>query len=171
MKVVEESPGRLVLQDGPWLVWLVGVLFIGGGLVAFFSNEKIFGGGFVLAGVALILGFANTVTSEFNRTTGRFRRSTRGLLRNREISHPLSEITAIDVVASPSGNPSRAYRLVLRLASRERVPLTPSFSSGKDDKERMADTVRRFLGLHTAPVNMPGFGEMVGRMLDPEPPE
>lgn len=162
MRVVEDTPGRLILQDGPWLVWLVGLLFIGGGLVAFFSNERVFGGGFVLAGVTMILGFANTVTAEFNRTTGRFRRSSRGLLRNQEIGHALNEIVKVDVVASPSGNPSRAYRIVLTLASGERVPLTSSYSSGKDDKERIAVTVRRFLNLRNPPEKMPGFGEMAG---------
>lgn len=168
MKVAEETPGRLILQDSPWLVWLVGVLFIGGGAVAFLSNEKVFGGGFVLVGVTLILAFANTVTAEFDRTTGRFRRLTRGLLRNHEIGHALSEIVAVTVVASASGNPSRAYRLAVTLASGERVPLTPTYSSGKGDKERMAATVRRFLNLQDAPAKMPGFGEMVGAVFHPD---
>jgi hypothetical protein len=118
----------------------------------------------VLAGVTMILGFADTVTAEFNRTTGRFKRSTRGLLRNREIGHALSEIVKVDVHASASGNPSRAYRVVLTLASGERVPLTSSYSSGKDDKEQMAATVRRFLSLQNSPDTMPGFSEMAGMM-------
>lgn len=166
MKIARQTEGTLVLHDTPWLIWLVGVSFLAGGLVAFFSNEKIFGGAFVLVAVFLILAFANTVTSEFNRTTGRFRRTTRGILRNNEIAHALGEIVDVDVVASASGNPSRSYRVVLTLASGEHVPLTPSYSSGKDDKERLAATVRQFLNLQQGPA-MPGFGEMVGMMFDP----
>lgn len=170
MKIVQKTEGTLTLRDTPLLIWLVGVSFIAGGLVAFVSNEKIFGGGFVLTGVGLILAFANTVTSEFNRTTGRFRRTMRGILRNEEIAHSLGEIVDVDVFASASGNPSRAYRVDVTLASGERVPLTPSYSSGKDDKERVAATVREFLNLQ-APAKMPGFGEMVGMMFDPDAAE
>lgn len=170
MKVTQQTDGALVVRDSPWLVWLVGVLFIAGGLVAFISNERIFGAGFVLAGTVLILGFANTVTSEFNRTTGRYRRSTRGILRNSETFLSLADIVDVRVDASGSGNPSRAYRVVLALKGGKDFPLTPSYSSGKADKERLAATVRQFLNLEEGP-RMPGFGEMVGMMFDPNAAE
>ena len=168
--MIQKTDGALVLRDSPWLVWLVGVLFIGGGLVAFLGNERIFGGGFVLVGAGLILGFANTVTSEFNRTTGRFRRSTRGILRNNETFLSLADIVDVRVDASAAGNPSRAYRVVLGLKAGGDFPLTSSYSSGKADKERLAAAVRRFLDLEEGQ-RIPGFGEMVGMMFDPNAAE
>lgn len=170
MKLVHRTEGTLVLRDSPWLVWVVGVAFIGGGLFAFVSNEKLFGGGFVLAGAVLILGFANTVTSEFNRTTGRFRSSTRGILRSSETFLPLADIVDVRVDASASGNPSRAHRIVLGLKAGKDFPLTSSYSSGKADKERLAAEVREFLDIQEGP-RMPGFREMVGMMFDPNAAE
>lgn len=172
MKVLQHTEAALVMQEKPWLVWLVGVLFVAGGLFAFVSNERVFGAGFVIAGAGLILGFANTVTATFDRTAGRFRRSIRGLVRNSEITHPLAEIVAVAVEASATGNPSRSYRVALTLTSGVRVPLTSSYSSGKGDKEQRAATIRQFLDMRETPeVPMPGFRDMVGMMFDPNAAE
>ncbi|MDQ3068509.1 MAG: hypothetical protein M3R55_02120 [Acidobacteriota bacterium] len=167
MKVVQQTATTLVMQDKPWFVWLVGALFVAGGLVAFLSGETKFGGGFVIAGVGLILAFANTVTSTFDRGTGRFRRSLTGLLRHSELAHALDDIAGVSVEASASGHPSRSYRVALELTSRTRVPLTPTYSSGKADKEALATAIREFLKLPAPPPPLPGFTDMVKVMLDP----
>lgn len=173
MKVVQQTAGRLVLQEKPWLVWLVGGLFVvAGSGVALMSSERLFGAAFAVTGAVLILGFANTVTATFDRDARRFTRSITGLLRNSETGHPLGEVVSIDVEASPSANPSRAHRLVLGLSTGARFPLTSSYSSGKQDKEQTAGVIRQFLDLRGAPdVPLPGFRDMVSMMFDPNAAE
>lgn len=157
----------LVFRHTPWLEWLVGLAFIGGGVAAFVGGERVFGGGFIAAAAGLILGFANTVTNSFDRGTGRLTCSTKGLLRNREVSYPLGDIRKVYVEASPTANPSRRYRVALSLNSGVRVPLTTAYSSGKADKERMASQIRQFLNLPEPPeVSTPGFGEVVGMLFE-----
>jgi hypothetical protein len=152
MTIVERTSARLVLQEKPWLVGLVGGSFaMAGGYVALISDERLFGLAFVVVGVGLILAFANNVTAVFDRGTSRFTRSIRGLVRNTEISHPLGDIVSVRVEASRSGNPSRSYRVALGLSSRTSVPLTTGYSSGKVDKERLAVVIREFLHLPEAP--------------------
>lgn len=148
MKIAEQGAARLVLREKPRLVWLAGGLSVAAGAgVAIASEEKLFAAGFAVVGAVLILAFANTVTATFNRDTGRFTRSVTGPMRNSLILHSISEITGVEVEASPSGTPSRAHRLVLTLASGSRLPLTTSYSGGLKDKQRLAGTIREFLGL------------------------
>lgn len=169
MTIVEQTAGRLVLRERPWLAWLVGGLFLAAGTgVAIASDERLFGAGFAVAGAVLILAFANTVTATFNRDTGRFTRSVTGLVRNSLAIHSISDITSVGVEASRSGTPSRAHRLVLTLSSGASVPLTTSYSSGLNDKERTAGVIRQFLGLQAPDAPLPGFGEMIGMLFDPD---
>lgn len=169
MRVVEQTAGRLVLQDRPWLIWLVGGLFVAAGsFVALTSDERLFGAAFAVTGAVMILAFANTVTATFDRGVGRFTQSIKGLVRSRETVHPLSEVVSVGVHQSASGRPSRTHRIVLGLSSGATVPLTPTFSSGKPDKDRVAATIRQFLNLQELPeVPVPGFRDMVGMMFDP----
>ncbi|HEX6322374.1 MAG TPA: hypothetical protein VFZ36_01510 [Vicinamibacterales bacterium] len=171
MKVVDETAGRLVLQDRPWLIWLVGGLFIAAGSwVALTSDERVFGAAFAVTGAVLILAFANTVTATFDRGAGRFTQAIKGVVRSRETVHPLSEVVSVGVEQSAAGRPSRTHRIVLGLSSGARVPLTPTFSSGKPDKEGVARMIREFLGLPEGPGAPPGFREMVTVMFDRDPP-
>jgi hypothetical protein len=169
MKVVEHTAGKLVLQDRPWLIWLVGGLFVvAGSWVALTSDERLIGAAFAVTGAVLILALANTVTATFDRGLGRFTQSSRGVVRNSETAHALSEVVSVGVHQSHSGRPSRTHRLVLGLSSGARVPLTPIFSSGKADKDRVAATIRQFLDLQELPETpIPGFGDMFRTMFDP----
>lgn len=166
--IVEKTSTTLVIRSRPWLEWLVGVLFIAAGSWAAFGGEPVFGGGFVLAGAVIALGFANTVTSRFDRTTGRFTRSMKGPIRRSELAHPLDQIASVRVEAGggSSSSPSQSYRVVVVLKSRERVPISSGSSSGKTDKEALAAEIRRFLKLSDAAQDPPGFGEMLGGILD-----
>ncbi|HXG55079.1 MAG TPA: hypothetical protein VNJ03_06835 [Vicinamibacterales bacterium] len=168
MRIIEQTAGTLVLQEKPRLVSLVGGLFVVAGTgVALGSDERLFGAAFAAAGAAIILVFANTVTVTFNRTTGRFTRAVRGLVRNRETTLPLAAITGVDVEGSASADPSRAYRVTLRQSSGARVPLTDSYGSGREDKEQIASAIRQFLSLPDAAGAMPGFAEMAEMIFDP----
>ncbi len=172
MRIVEKTAGRLVLQERPWLVAVVGGLFIVAGIAMAVKTGEAMAGGFAILGAVLIVAFSNTVTATFDSNVGRFTRRSRGLLRNREATHPLQEIAGASVEASPSGNPSRSYRVALTLSSGARVPLTTSYSSGKDDKEQVAAAIREFLNLQQAPeVRIPGFGDMFKLMFDPNATE
>lgn len=169
MTIVQQTSGRLVLQDKPWLVLVVGGLFvIAGAVVAVKAGEPLAGVGAALFGVAAILAFGNTVTATFDSNAGRFTRTVRGLVRNSEITHPLSEITGASVDTSRASRGSPAYRVALVLASGAHVPLTTSYSSGKSAKEQSAAAIRQFLNLQQGPeIKIPGFGGMLKMMFDP----
>jgi hypothetical protein len=156
----------LVVKSRPWLETLVGGLFIAGGTWALVSGEAVFGGGFIVAGLVLIGVFANVVTSTFDKTSGQFTRRLRGVVRRTSASHALSDITAVRIeTTNTADSPSKSYRVVLVLKSGKRVPVSSSFSSGREDKERLASEIRRFLGLpDVREPDPPGFGEMIAAM-------
>ena len=169
MAIVEKTPTTLVIQSRPWLESLVGIMFVGAGTWAALGGEPVFGGGFIIAGAVIIFGFATTVTSRFDRTTGRFTRVTKGLVRHSEIINSLADITAVrvDATGGSANSPSQSYKVVLILTSREVINLASGSSSGKVDKQRLAAEIRQFLDLpeptHAGP---PGFGEMLGAIVD-----
>ena len=169
MAIVEKTPTTLVIQSRPWLEALVGVLFVGAGTWAALGGEPVFGGGFILAGAVIIFGFAVTVTSRFDRTTGRFTRVTRGLVRRSEMTRPLADITAVRLEASggSANSPSQSHKVVLVFKSRERINVASGSSSGKSDKERLAAEIRHFLALPEPTQEPPGFGEMVDAIINP----
>lgn len=156
----------LVFESKPWLETIVGVLFFAGGVWALVYGEVIFGGGFIIAGLLLMAVFANVITSTFDKGTGRFTRSLRGLIRRNTISHPLTDITGVRVEStSTTDSPSKSYRVMLVLRSRKRVPIFSGFSSGKADKERQAAEIRRFLNLpDVEPSKDISFGDMIKLM-------
>jgi hypothetical protein len=167
VRITSQTPTILVIEDRPWLESLVGTLFLAGGLVAVVAGERVFGGGFITVCAAIVLLFANTVTNRFDRTAGRYTRSVKGLVRRHEAAHPLNEIAGVRVERSATGNPSTSYRVSLVLKSRAVQPLASAYSSGKDEKERIATEIKRFLGLPAGPeAGMPGFGEMIKMMRD-----
>ena len=172
MKIMQQAAGRLVLQEKPGLVLLVGGLFVIAGIVvAVGAGEPLPGIGAALLGAIVILAFGNTVTATFDNNIGRFTRATRGAVRNSEITHPLPEIAGVSVETSRASRGSPSYRIALELASGARVPLTTSYSSGKSGKEHSAAAIRKFLNLPEAPeVKMPGFGEMVKAIVDSASP-
>ena len=149
----------LVIHYRPWLEWLVGGLFIVGGLWPMFSGEPLFGGGFVLAGAAIILAVANTVTSRFDLTTKRFSQTTRGLVRHKHLTHPLDDITSVRVAqrSGSANSPSPTYTIVVVLRSGARVHIPSGTSSGKAAKEQLAAEIRRFLNLPD-PGELPALG-------------
>lgn len=169
MRVAEKTAGRLVLQEKPWLVLLVGGLFIvSAGVMAVMTGERLGGAGFALLGAVLILAFGNTVTVTFDTNVNRFTRRVRGPVRNSEITHRLSEVAGASVEASRASRGSPAYRVALVLASGARLPLTTSYSSGKAAKEEDAATIRAFLNLKQGPeIQIPGFIDMLNLTVDP----
>ncbi len=160
----------LELQEQPWLVWLVGGLFVASGLfVALRSTDTLFGVAFAVLGSGLVLGFARTVTCTFDLDARRFTRMQTGLFRRRQSENPIDAIVGVRLEQGHGSHPSQSHRIALVLSSGERVPLTTSYSTGKDDKEQIAAGIREFLNL-TDPgdVPLPGFGDMVRMMFDPQ---
>ena len=166
--ITERSASTLVIEQKPWLEAFVGIAFVAAGAWAFFGGERVFGGGFMLAGAVIIAAFANTVTSRFDRTTGQFTQVKKGLVRRKALTHPLDQIASVRVQAgnSTADSPSQTYRVALVLRSRERVHIGSGASSGKAGKERLAAEIRSFLNLSDAPQQPPSFGEMAGAIFD-----
>ena len=174
MRVIRHTSTELMLQERPWLGWIIASLFVlGGAYVALTSDEVLFGGLFVAAGCAVLLVFAKTVTCTFDRTADRFTREIRGVLGTTQLLHSLGDIAGLRVEEHRGSKGSRTYRVALVLTSGARIPLTTTYGSGKRPKEATAERVRAFLGLPAgagAPGPMPGFGELVSMILDPAPP-
>ena len=134
------------------------------------AGERVFGGGFMIAGAVLLLVFANVVATRFDRATGRMTKSVRGIIRRSQISHALDDITGVEVVqGTSSGNaPSPRYRLVVTLKGAGRVPINSGSGGAKADKERLAAEIRRFLNLPDAPEHdPPGFADFLNAMRGP----
>ena len=146
MNVIHRTPTRLVLQEHPWLEWIVGLVFVvAGGYVALVEAEPLFGGAFAALGMVALVPFGNTIRCVFDRDAGTFVRETRGPLGSRRIEHALKQITGVRV--TQGGGRGRTFRVELVRAGAERIPLTSAFSSGKQEKEEIAETIRTFLGL------------------------
>jgi hypothetical protein len=166
--VSDAAPAVIVVRYQPWLERVVGSMFVVAGTWVMFAGELIFGGAFAVAGAAVLLLVANTVTSRFDRGTGRFTRLTKGLVRHTEVSHPLDDIATVGVQSGngTADSPSKSYSVVVVLKSRERVPVPSATGGGKADKERLAAEIRAFVNISEVPQDPPGFGEMIGGMFD-----
>jgi hypothetical protein len=170
MQVVQQTEGKLVLQERPWLVWGVSALLAGAGLfVALTSDERLFGAAFVVVGVAAVLLGGQTVTCTFDRATGQVTRETRGWPRSGRVQRPLADVRGVRLT---QGSGRQTYRVELALPSGDRLPLTTTYSSGKADQETTARLIRDFLGLpDPGELQVPGIRDLVGIVLDrPEEP-
>src|SRR5205085_10365707 len=103
MKVIQQTPTDLTLREQPWVFWIFGMVFIGGGLYgALTSGQVLFGGLVALIGVLTILIAAQRVTCSFDRSTAQFTLTRQGLLGTKRVQHPLHEIVAVRVQRNSS---------------------------------------------------------------------
>ena len=167
MSAIERTPAAMVIRHYPWLESFVGALFITAGAWPLLAGERVFGGGFMLAGATLLLLFANVETTRFDRGTASMSRRVRGALRNSETTHAFDQIAGVRVVqvAGSANSPSPRYRAAVTLKGGGAVVVNAGYSAAKADKERLVSEIREFLGL--PPDNdpgPPGFGEMIKAM-------
>lgn len=159
MRLVEDTPGRLVLEDRPWIlgsILAVAILFftmlaLGLGQANLWLGLGM-GLGAVLFGAAFVA-FVRRVIVIFDRDAGAVVIRTASVLGQSQATHPLRDISGAGVETtvnrSTSTNGSRlasnseTHRCVLHLAA-QTVPLTEVSSSG-DGAARTAEVINRWL--------------------------
>jgi hypothetical protein len=159
MKIVEETPARLVLDDRPWL--LGGLIAAAIVILAGFGLFRLSQGG--EGGIAALLGaagfgiafaiFVRRVEAVFDRASGELVVRTSTIRGRSEARRPLAEIASAEVETRESSRgrrrrrrePMRVHRPMLRLSSGGAlVPLNPMFAAG-DAAREAADAVNRWI--------------------------
>lgn len=115
------EPSLLIEEDGRWVAFPFGALFVG-------------------VGSAIALFLSRTYAFSFDR-----RQNTLTVQRGRtQKQYSLHEIEAIEVEES-SDSDGTTYRVRLVLVSGEYIPLSWYLSSGRESKEKLAATIQAFL--------------------------
>ncbi|HET8567615.1 MAG TPA: hypothetical protein VFM93_01350 [Candidatus Limnocylindria bacterium] len=129
----------------------VGTVFVVGGfsLVARGDPQRdalialAFGMVAITVSVGLVAAFPS-VTATFDRARRTLTLSESSPARRRLVTRALDDVAEVDVV-SESGAEGRAHHVVVWLATGEALVLDPAGEDARDDAERDADEVRRFL--------------------------
>jgi hypothetical protein len=141
---------KLVLRDTPFVLWFIGFIFAGVGLLMAFESEPplVMTLLFIGVGVTLVV-TASIVTITADRTTRILQMKSRSVIRRKLIEVPFDDIIGVNVERSASsGRGARyTYRLVLLRKDGQVIPLQQFSSSGFKSKEKMAVRLREFLGI------------------------
>ncbi len=142
---------KLEFKDLPIGVWLVGLIFLGGGLYSFslqaFSWNTLLLGGIGLA--LLLLFWGLTITADRERRVLELRYwSLYFLRRTKEI--PFADIQSIRLDSTRSSRGGRTYRIELTRRDGSLVPFRVTYSSGSARKQKIVDELRAFIGLEPA---------------------
>lgn len=157
MKVIEDTPGRLVLEDRPWLlgsVLIIGILIFLALAMGTYDVSIWLGIGFGLASLLLavcFVAFVRRVLVLFDRSAGALVIRTRSLMGQGEKTLALSDVTGAEVETSRSTSTNNdggtsisiTHRPVLATRSGP-VPLTQVFSSG-NGAEEIASAINAWL--------------------------
>ena len=163
MRIAEETPDRLTLEEKPWVIggvlaFLIVVLLLIA-LLNLGSNNWL-ALGMTLAAALLggaFVAFVRRVIVIFDRTAGAVVIRTASVMGQTEATYPLSDIRGASVQTSVSrtsnkgtgrNTVSKTHRPVLHLPGGD-IPLTEVYSGG-DSADRMAEAVIRWLGLPAA---------------------
>ncbi|MCX7288686.1 MAG: hypothetical protein NTW20_14330 [Rhodobacterales bacterium] len=159
MRIVEETPDRLTLEDRPWVLGTVlAIVILVMALIALLTvAENIWLGLGMALGAALFgaafVAFVRRVIVIFDRRAGAVVIRTASLTGQTEATHPLADIRGAGVDTSISRSTSQGsgrssvsttHRTILHLPDGD-VPLTEVYSGG-DAAARMAEAVNRWLG-------------------------
>ncbi len=107
----------------------------------------------VVAGTAAMLFLAKLYTLDCERldpptNVGECELSSEGIFGKESLSLPIASLENAEVDEKRSSDGDRTYRVVL-ITSEGTFPLSPSFSSGRTDKERTAREIRSFINTNT----------------------
>lgn len=143
MKFVQQTHDQLTLQLLPVFIWGTGlVLLILAAILKPFV-AKLFLIGF---GLLLIFVLGETAICRFNKTTGQVLLKRWNLLGSKRVRCSVREVQKVEIQTSHSSE-SDTYRVCLILAEGEVFPLTTYYSSGLQEKQDVAETIRHFLNL------------------------
>lgn len=146
MKIVEQTPTKLVLRKFPWFIacfaifWLVPII---GGMLSI--GQNIFSLLVVIVFLAVISPFCEIVTCTFDKSLNSMTLKRQTLLKTKLIERSIEAISGIKLEVG-SGDKD-TYRVSIMLASGKCVPLTSVYSSGLRDKEKTAEDIATFLNV------------------------
>ncbi|MEW6404347.1 MAG: hypothetical protein AB1649_21315 [Chloroflexota bacterium] len=136
-------------RDIPFFVWLFGLGFLSAGIYYSFQGITWHIPVLVVIGLAfLLLPRGLTITADKNTRTLYFEYWSLYLLRTtKEI--PFDDIETIRVasILTSGRNRTRTYRVELRRKDGKVVPFRTMFSSGSFNKQKIAESLRAFIGL------------------------
>jgi len=162
MRIVEDSPARLVMQDQPGCIWLLGLFFaaIGGvfivGLLGAFTNlSDVSPAGRVVAwamALAAVGAGAHIVRGtprsrlELDRAAQTLTLRRRGLFRNEAFSYPLTLVSQVLVRVDKDSDGDNYYRLVMLLDGGQEVVISHVGQHDRAGLDLVADALRAALG-------------------------
>lgn len=162
MKIVGQTPTKLILREVAWLLWSVCGSFLLPIQFLFSSADlgtKFFAGVlFPSIGLFVAARYGQIMTYTFDKTRGRMFEKRQGLIGTKVIEHRIETISGVQLQegSTPEPGKSPTYRIILVLASGRSVPLGLFYSSGLRGKQAIAETIATFFnvknyGLQTAP--------------------
>lgn len=152
--MAEESSDRLVIQERPYMAWIISVVFIGiGSYLGVTQSQWIAGalmGGMGLL-VLVIVGGGGTLIAD--RTARLVTLTTRAFFVPRTQEFTFDEIASVEIDQSRSSKGGVTYCVVLMTTDGQMHRLAPYYSSGYAGYARKADRLRSFLGLQSENAN------------------
>jgi len=153
MRIRENTPDRLIVEDQPWFLGAILIAFmLGFALGAITSLSKGDGGAALLflglaAGIGLVFTFlVERVWLVLDRGTGSVELRRRSLRRFRTDGFDLSELEYA-LVQTDYDSEGNTYRLVLKRRDQQApVPVTAYFSGNQSGTQRMARAIDDWLG-------------------------
>lgn len=151
MKIIQQTPDTLVLQEKLLGIWFLGLGTAATGffiVMSFESPVDLFGG-VCIAIAALVATLSPTETCTFNKTTGLITLRRQHWFSQRIQQQTLSEIT--DVRVEPyTVMGTQFFRVSLVFISGQTLAVTRSASTDKTAKQTLAQQIQDFLDLETA---------------------
>ena len=165
MRVLEHE-GRLEVHDSPALHWLLGLLFVGGGVLAALLGAGITNDATPVAAwqraLAVVMGIVVTVAglwvlrrSSYSRASidaraGRIRIVRLGLRGRRVAEWPLAAVTAVRLVESADDEGGAVFQIHLVLRDGSAAPVSELWAHGRDRFEAAATRVAAALAVPRA---------------------
>ena len=107
----------------------------------------VFGGLFVVAGLAVVVLFGSVITCSIDKSLGTLVLESNRLGHRSRNEYALRDLYGVAVEFHRANRGGRTYRVALVMQSGDRVPLTAYYSSGLNKKQQTADRICAFLNL------------------------
>ena len=151
MRVLRRSADELVIEDRGWLIRLSVLVFAGIGLLVLlvprspgFMNYLMGSLSFLLGATIIILPRVTTI--RFDRIAGTAALHRAGLVLPEERrTVALTAIQKVEVEGSTDSDGGRMFRISMDISGEDPMRFTTYSSSGKADKQDVADAVRDWL--------------------------
>lgn len=148
MKFVKQNRHQLTVYQFPTLFWGIGIvcLIFAALFPGFIGRLVCISFGFLFIGA-----LGETSSSCFDKTTEQVLVKRWNLLGSKRLRCSIRSVVGVEVQRS-QGESNDTYRVSLVLAQGEFFPLTLYYSSGLDEKQKVAHTICDFLSIRRSPI-------------------